>query len=188
VVLVATSADTSWTPMPVWPSYVPLVQEILAWCVSGQSHQKNVEVGEPLDASMTASSGDAPVSVERPDGQSKSVVVHTEGDYNGWSYDETYRSGIYTARLGPPVSRSQQFAVNVNTVESDLTPIGEDELQKDVWPDTAFSYQTTLQNDDARRPGPIARPGRLHVELLYVVLGLLFAESFLAWRFGHHAR
>ena len=42
VVLVATSADTSWTCMPVWPSYVPLVQEMLAWCVSGQSQQRNV--------------------------------------------------------------------------------------------------------------------------------------------------
>ncbi len=28
VVLVATSADLSWTYMPLWPSYVPLVQEI----------------------------------------------------------------------------------------------------------------------------------------------------------------
>ena len=31
VVLVATSADLSWSAMPLWPSYVPLVQEILAW-------------------------------------------------------------------------------------------------------------------------------------------------------------
>ena len=31
VVLVATSAEPSWTAMPLWPSFVPLVQEIVAW-------------------------------------------------------------------------------------------------------------------------------------------------------------
>ena len=34
---------------------------------------------------------------------------------------------------------------------------------------------------------PLAsRPGRVHVALLYVILGLLFVETILAWRFGHH--
>ncbi len=35
VVLVATSAEPSWTAMPLWPSFVPLVQEIVAWCAAG---------------------------------------------------------------------------------------------------------------------------------------------------------
>lgn len=186
VVLVATSADTSWTPMPVWPSFLPLVQEILAWCVSGQSQQRNVEVGEPLEASVAAAAVDAPVSVERPDGQTRSVPLRTEGDYSGWSCAETFRSGMYTARLGPPVARSQSFAVNVNTAESDLSAIGVDELQSDVWQGIPFAYQTTWQALDAQAAGPTARPGRLHVELLYVVLGLLFVDTFLAWRFGHY--
>jgi hypothetical protein len=182
VVLVATSADTSWTPMPVWASYVPLVHEILAWCVGGQSQQHNVTVGEPIEESAMAGAGEGPVSIERPDGQTRSVPLRTDGDYGGWSYDETYRSGIYTARVGRPPSRSWSFAVNVNTAESDLAPIAVEEL-----PFGIFSYQPTWQATDARTAGPIARPGRLHVELLYAVLGLLFLESFLAWRFGHHA-
>ena len=186
VVLAATSADTSWTPMPVWPSNVPLVQEILAWCVGGQSQQRNLEVGEPLEASVAAAAAGAPVSVERPDGQSRSVPLRTDGDYSGWTYDETYRSGVYVARLGPPFSRSQSFAVNVNTAESDLSPVTVEELQSEIWPGVPFSCQTSLQAADARAAGPIVRPGHLHVELLYLVLGLLFVETFLAWRFGHH--
>ena len=51
VVLVATSAEPSWTAMPLWPSFVPLVQEIVAWCAGGQLQQRNLLVGEPLDAS-----------------------------------------------------------------------------------------------------------------------------------------
>ena len=55
VVLVATSAgDTAWTPLPLWPSFLPLVQEILAYCVSGQQQQQNVLVGRPLGAPLPA--------------------------------------------------------------------------------------------------------------------------------------
>ena len=31
----ATSADASWTAMPMWPSYVPIVQELLMFAVRG---------------------------------------------------------------------------------------------------------------------------------------------------------
>jgi hypothetical protein len=165
---------------------VPLVQEILAWCVSSQLHQRNVEVGEPLEASATTQAGDTPVAIGRPDGQSRSVPLRTDGDYSGWTFDETYRSGVYTARLGPPAKRSQKFAVNVNTGESDLAAIGQEELQSDVWPGIEFSYQTTWQAADVHPATPGVRAARLHIELLYALVGLLLMETFAAWRFGHH--
>ena len=186
VVLVATSADTSWTAMPVLPSYVPLVQEILAWCISGQSQQSNLEIGEPLEGSAAASAVGGTVAVQSPDGQTRRVPLRTEGDYSGWTFPDTYRSGIYTVRNGLAGSKSRSFAVNVNTVESDLAAVSVEELQTDVWPGVAFGYRTTWQAADLHVAGAIARPGRLHVELLYLVLGLLFFETFLAWRFGHH--
>ncbi|MGW8257984.1 MAG: VWA domain-containing protein [Thermoguttaceae bacterium] len=34
VVLVATSADASWTAMPIWPSFLPLVRETLTFCLN----------------------------------------------------------------------------------------------------------------------------------------------------------
>ncbi len=50
VILLATTADTSWTAMPLWPSFLPLVQEILAFCLSGNVKQHNLEVGDPIAA------------------------------------------------------------------------------------------------------------------------------------------
>ncbi len=50
VILSATSADTSWTAMPLWPSFLPLVQEILAFCLGGNDKQRNLEVGDPIAA------------------------------------------------------------------------------------------------------------------------------------------
>jgi len=204
VVLVATSADTSWTPMPVWFSYVPLVQEILAWCVRGEAAAQNVDVGEPLVIPAAELGGDAPgatrdharrdarVTLERPDGQVRSVPAPREASsrmdagQGVWTYGETYRSGIYTARFGPPPGHSRTLAVNVNPRESDLAPATVEDLQGEVWAGVPFTYQTSWQALDIRATGPAPSAGRLHVELLYTLLALLFVESFLAWRLGYH--
>jgi hypothetical protein len=190
VVLVATAAaDKSWNLLPVSPSFVPLVQELLAYCLSGQLRQRNVLVGEPLGASIPASAGDAPVTVQSPDGRSRPVPPRLEGDQSTWSYSDTALSGVYTARFGPPLGRSQSFAVNVDTAESDLTPLSADQLRREVWPGVPLRYQTTWENAERQSlRGPIGRGGRLPAEMLCVVLGLLLLETFLAWRFGHHAR
>jgi hypothetical protein len=189
VVLVATSADVSWSPMTVQALYVPLVREVLAWCVAGQRQQRNLEVGEPLVASVAASGADAAVSLTRPDRQTRTGQLRVEGDYAEWSYDDTLQSGIYTMQFGPPVSSVHTFAMNVNTAESDLTPLGIEEFQSEVWPaeKVPITYQTSWQNLDTRAAGAIAQPEQLHVGLLYGVLGLLIVETVLAWRFGHHA-
>jgi len=151
VVLVATSADASWTAMPLWPSFVPLVQEIVAWCAGGQLQQRNIMVGEPLDAAITA------------------------------------QSGIYTAPSGPPLGRNQVYAVNVDTAESDLSQVDLDELRNDVWPGVPFAHHTSWQDTGGPAVGGPARGGAyLPVDILYLVLGLLFLETLLGWRFGYH--
>ena len=85
VVLVATSADTSWTALPVWPSYVPLVQEMLAWCVGREIQRRNVEVGDLLGGSVSAAAAGVPLWLRRPDGQSRQLPLGAEGDYAAWT-------------------------------------------------------------------------------------------------------
>jgi hypothetical protein len=197
VVLVATSADQSWTYLPLWPSFVPLVQEILNWCAGGQIQQRNFQVGDVLTGTAPAAAVDAPLWLsrsQRPDDgpgerlekQGRQIALHAEGDYSAWSYPDTWLSGIYTATLGPPANRSQSFAVNVDTRESDLAAVDVEDLKSNVWPEVPFQYQTTWQQTDAQVAAPVVRSWRLPVLLLYAVLGLLVAETFLAWRFGHH--
>ena len=89
------------------------------------------------------------------------------------------QSGIYAARVGPPPGREETFAVNVDTAESDLAQIDPEELQDEVWPGVPFVHQTSWQDLGATGPGgPIRGGSRLHVGLLYAVLGLLFVRRF----------
>ncbi len=184
VVIVATAAEprTSWTAMPLLPSFVPLVQEIVAWCVGGNWQRANVLTGEPLDLLTAGSVTDGPLFMQTPDGRSQPVPLHATAGTEALRYGDTTQSGIYVARLG--VSHSKDFAVNVDTAESDLTPISPEELRKDVWPGISLNDQTSQDIGAAHAAMPIHSTGYVHISLLYAALGLLFAETLLAWKMG----
>ena len=78
--------------------------------------------------------------------------------------------------------------MNVDTRESDLTALSPEELRSEVWPGIDFAYATTWQDPRAAVADAIGQPRPLHVEMLYAVLGLLFVETILAWRFGYHTQ
>jgi hypothetical protein len=187
VILFATSADASWTPMPKLPSYVPVVRDALSYAIGEQLVERNVQVGDVLGTAVPAEAADVPLSVEGPDGRREAVRVRAEEGLTRWDYSPTGTSGVYTAHFGPPISRSDAFAVNVDPVESDLARISPDQLRDQVWPGVPFVHQTTWQNLDEEPVGRIGRHRGLPKALLYAVLTLLFVETFLAWRFGHHA-
>ena len=186
--LVATSADPSWTAMPLWPSFVPLVQEIVAWCAAGQLQQRNVMVGEPLEASWTLAAAETPPRVQSPDGRTHTVKLRAAGDYSSLSYADTAQSGIYLAQFGPPINRSQTFAVNVDTAEGDLARIEPENCA----PASGRAFLSSIRHHGrlggAAAGGPESAGSRLHVDLLYAVLGLLFLETFLGWKLGTDER
>jgi len=185
VVLVATSADTSWTAMPLWPSYVPIVQEILAWAVAGRIAEHNGLVGQPLAAAVPTSVADDSGQIVLPDGREETLLLGDEDGRRGWSFEATGASGVYTARFGAAGAGESRFAVNVDTIESDLDKLTEQQLREAVWPGVRFDYQTTWE--DASRPVPaaIGRRSGMARWLLWGAVGLLLADTILARRFGH---
>ena len=167
--------------------FAPLMHEFLVFCLGGQLRRRNLQVGQPLGGSVALPSPDVALSVQRPDGSERNVPLLPQRDYGEFSYGDTLISGIYTARFGPPLDRQRRFAVNVDTAESDLTQLSRQQLANEVWPGVPFEHQTTWQNTEEPAAAAIHRPAKLHLALLYCALGLVFLETFLAWRFGYHA-
>ena len=187
VVLVATSADVSWTDMPVWTSYVPIVQEILAFAIRGRFRDRNLLVGDTLGESLLRHTSDVPLTLHTPDGRSQSLRIGNDSEQASWSYSDTFISGNYTAELGPPLSRRQVFAVNVDPRESPLAKISPEELGTQEWPGVPFFHQTGPQQASDE---PVAGTGRrsgLPKGLLYMALAMLFLETYLARRFGYYS-
>ncbi len=195
VVLVATSADTTWTYLPLWPSYVPLVQEMLGFAIRGQIERRNVVVGEPIGGTLPANLGEAAVVVRDPRGRNESVRSRRESDLNVWSFADTMTSGVYSVgwvsnpsfgQGNPPISRADAFAVNVDPAESDLAALTVEQLRSELWPGIPFVHQTSWQHFDRPVFGRTSRSSPWAKELLSGVLMLLLVETFLARRFGHH--
>ncbi len=187
VILVATEGSLSsidpatkspWTTMPAWPSFVPLVQEMLSLAVSGQTRERNVEVGQTLGDAVETAAAQLPISITLPDGKHEDLRLAVDAHGGRWTFNDTSQSGMYLAKIGNPVSREEAFAVNLDTAESNLTRLEPDELPK--------QFTTTPHADlDDASAAAVSRHSNLNKILLYTVLGLVFAETFLAWRFGH---
>jgi len=200
VILVATSASTSWddawTPLPLWPSFLPLVHEMLGYALGNQLWQRNLTVGQPLGGSfalpvsaesLVGGVANPSYTVRPPDGRRQERHFQAEGEDAAWSYPETSQSGFYVAKFGPPVSRSETFAVNVDPAESDLSTITAEELQGRVWPEITAVDPANWQQLAEQATAEGGRPIDLAQWLIYAALLLLVAETYLARRFGHHA-
>jgi hypothetical protein len=172
----STTPPTPWTAISSWPSFPPLVQEMLNLAVSGRTEGRNLQVGDDLAGRAIGATAATPVIVVAPDERSERVPLAFTGGQPLWSYSGTTLSGIYEAKLGPPLSNVQRFALNVNTRESDL-----ERLPADMLP-AQFNAAT---HNDAGVPAPLAGASKSYFRtLLALVLALVLAETVLAWQFG----
>jgi hypothetical protein len=184
VAVFSTSAEVAWSGLPLWPSFVPLVQELLSFCLAGEAKQRNLTVGEPIGLAAPATAADAPVAIQCPDGRSANLALKLRGETSAIEFSETGRSGFYSVKIGSPLNRQESFAVNVDTRESDLSQLSAEELRDEVWPGVNFMRQTTWQNAAEPIAAALARQPGMQVELLYAVFILLLLETYLAYRFG----
>jgi hypothetical protein len=127
VVLVATDCSLAsvdevtgepWTAWPTWPSFLPLVREMMAYAVGGERSGRQQAVGTALGGSRATSI----LRVTRPDGRTDFLQVSDAMAGGEWNYADTDVSGIYSVR-GDAAGEPRAFAVNVDTAESDLARI-----------------------------------------------------------------
>ncbi len=186
VILVGTSADVSWTPMPVLPSYVPIVQELVAFAVADQQGRRNLLVGESIGATLPRIGGSTSVTIETPDNRSETIPLLLDEGAGNWTFPSTNLAGIYVATpVGTPDAR-QRFAVNVDPAEGNLAKITEPELRQGVFADAKLQLHTGWQRVADEPATVTVRSSGFAKTLLYFLLALLFVETYLARRFGHH--
>lgn len=188
VLLVATSADASWNELPRWLSYVPVVHELLNFAISGGDDGRNKLVGDTLSTTLRTLAADMTANVRTPEGKREKVSLATRGETSQFAYGQTAQSGVYAAEFGPPISREELFAVNVDTRESDLTKLDLTELKQEVWPPPIVFHTEMPDPGETWVQFTPATNSQWSWYLLYGVLGLLFAETLLAWRFAHHPK
>jgi hypothetical protein len=157
---------------------------MLIAAMQGEIDDRNLLVGQPLTGTLRSVAGDANVTIKLPNNSEVSVKAIGEESVARWSYADTQRSGVYRARWTAPTTGSALYAVNIETAESDLARWDEAALRSEVWPDVAFQLHSEWRDVDAAQAVTQGRGAAIHFALLVAALGLMFAESTLAWYFG----
>jgi hypothetical protein len=180
---VDSTTKNPWTMMPAWHSFLPLVQEMLAFLLGGQSKQHNLNVGDALSGEASASQGIAitlPSITDHP--ESTRVAADEEGC---WHFDDTWNSGIY--RVQPAGNESAEvFAVNIETGDA---ASGESSLQRIEVSELPREFVLVNSGRSAGQRTSIDLNVHTGIErwFLYAVLVLLLVETGYAGWLGRRA-
>ncbi len=176
VVFSASTADLEGNDLATRPAYVPLVQRLVLWLADSLEEASDVEhvAGELLDFTGGAELAGTRVGVETPAGVRREVEFRAAAAGSLADFTETGEVGFY--RWSRP-GRVGVAAVNIPAVESDLTPLGADEIEERLWPVRVELIEVS--------PSGAADPARLGVRsltrpLLLVLLAVLILETIIA--------
>ncbi len=167
---------TPWTALAEWPSFPPLVHEMLRFALAGKSEGRNLLVGEELTGLVPAAAFSESVVLSGPNHQEERLPITMAGGEARWSFGGASISGEYSAKLG---QTTQRYAVNVNPRESDPARFDPDLLPSQL------TREPQWADDEEFPPSAAASDSRSYFRwLLGGVLALLLVEPILAWRFG----
>lgn len=166
---------TPWTILPSWPSFPPLIHEMLYFACGGQPARRNVLVGQRTGSRIPSVTLSDANRLQSPSGKEQRLT--TETPTHEWRSEPLLTSGVYRASYGQPEQLHELFAVNVDAAEGDLAALDQKSLVE------YFGQQPLPQHSSQARDA-------LHFFrwLLASVLLLMAAETFLAWSFGRGAR
>jgi hypothetical protein len=193
-VLVATDASLSsidaptgepWSNWATWPSFLPMVRELLNYAMGGRQQHRQQLVGTSLQSQSGTQGAAVPSDalksigpkIERPDKRVDAASLEQTLTGLVWSYADTDVNGLYTVK-GLPNDAAQTFAVNVDTSESDLA-----QVDPKLLPPEIQLLDAPTGRRDAGDSINVTRAG-WNVNLLWAAFALLLLESFLACRFG----
>jgi hypothetical protein len=180
VIFSTVPCSAEWSNLPMRPFYLPLMQQLITYLAAKFDPPRNVDIGHPLLAALPAAFGGKTLELTDPAGRKHRLAVTVEGGRALAQFDETRQPGLYLLEMpdGTPI----HFVVNTSRAESDLTQLAANELAAAAKPFDATivnSWDEYRQLEQRRRYGrEIWRP------LLWLLLGLVFAELLLAQRTG----
>ena len=183
VIVAASSAGASWNQLPLKPSYVPMIYQLLFYLGQGAASHRNIAQEEALFLALPLGDANKPVRVTTPEGRVSTQNSALDARGVTFRFKDTQQAGVYKIAVQNSTTQDA-FAVNLPTTESDLTPSD---------PATAITQagvpanRVSVANTAPQLQASVSR-ARYGTEvwraLLLTVLGLLFVEIVLAQQFG----
>lgn len=186
VLLVTTSVDREWSTWAVWgQSLIPLMHETVNFAVSSRWSDREALVGQTLTSHLATRASRVSAVLQSPGGDAQSPVTSADG--RSVVTEPITRAGFHKMVLGPPVGRTDTFAVNVDPQESDLASLRPEELRTDILPGVEFTYQTEWEDTPAsaeKKVRVVSTSSGLARSFLLAAFCLLIVEQVMAWKFA----
>jgi hypothetical protein len=177
VVFAASTADLEGNDLATRPVYVPLVQRLVLWLGGSLEEASDGELiaGQALEFTGGAELVGTRVDIETPGGRRREAEFRPSSSGSLAAAGETGEIGFY--RWSRP-GRSGLAAVNIPAAESDLAPLGADEIEARLRP-------VRVELVEVSPAGAAADPTRLGVRsltrpLLLALLAVLLLETVIA--------
>lgn len=175
VLFAASGIDEKWSDLGYTTIFAPLILRSAAYLASHFKGDEDKRVGESLDMSLESDYFDTSFYIEKPSGETVSVLPEISGQKRQLRLQRTEQSGHYRFFHGEDLLGFQ--SVNIDPEESDLSAIGLSELQNTMrFPLRRISNIEKLDSVVAK-----VRYGReLWREIMLMALLILIVEMVLS--------
>ncbi|MFO1065092.1 MAG: hypothetical protein U0892_14600 [Pirellulales bacterium] len=172
-----TDSGEPWNAVGTWPSFVPLLQQMVQSTVAGSEDSVNLIVG---DSMRGKADGLKPIPIRLSTAQGNDVIFSTtsaaaDGDQS-WSYAQTDQAGIVQVFVDDQPARP--YAINIDPEQSRLAAAPGLQLANLQSHRRSTNLPSATSVND-----PSQRDGTVRLLLLLLLCGLV-SESVLAWSMG----
>ena len=184
IILITTSLDRRWGTWAIWPSFPPMMNELVLYVATGKWSRREVLVGQPLEIIALENQLNFSPRMIAPDLKEFPLRSALDGntDSRTISFNQTLQSGFYELDWEKSAAEKKLYAVNVSPQESNLKHIG-----TQIIPTQYFHNQTSTPSLSNELSTDRSTDTGVSQNLLYTVLALIVVELLLLWRFSYGA-
>lgn len=180
VLCYTSTIDREWNDLPIHGVYLPFLHETIKYLALKQAGKvPDYRVGDGIEYSGSQENAGKEVAVFDPDRKETRMSLNEQGNL---FYEGTHNPGIYSVHESG--EEKHYFVINVDTVESDLTPRNPEELTSMLIGTTETDRTPTELTPEVvkKYKEDVERNQSLATYLLLAVFALAIGEMFLANR------
>ena len=180
VLFFTSTIDREWNDLPIHAVYLPFLHEAIKYLALKQvGKTPDYHVGDGVEYNGSQDSAGKEVAVFDPDRKERRMTLNEQGNL---FYENTENPGAYSVHRSG--EKPHNFVVNVDTVESDLTPRNPEELTSMLVGTTEIDRTPTELTPEVveKYKEDVEKNQGVATYLLLAVFALAITEMFLANR------
>ena len=180
VLCFTSTIDREWNDLPIHGVYLPFLHETIKYLALKQAGKvPDYRVGDGVEYNGSQENAGEEVAAFDPDRKETRMSLNEQGNL---FYEDTHNPGIYSVHQSG--EKQHYFVINVDTVESDLTPRNPEELTSMLIGTTETDRTPTKLTPEVvkKYKEDVERNQSFATYLLLAVFALAIGEMFLANR------